>query len=491
MNRIDKNEGEKQSIMYDPVCGMKVSPEAAEKQHLCQDYFGIKYMFCSLSCYQVFQMDPQRFAQQEKTDPQVSRCDLCSKAIRDGGETSKVTIRGKIYQFCCPTCASVYTSKIQTDYPKTSEPNEIIERLKSCGLLQWLEEAVQQNASDIFLSVSEPPILKVYGIFKQLDNVALKSEQLSQIIHALLPENKLSKFLEAGEVDMGLDLEGLSRFRVNVFREQNGDAVAIRLLPHKIPTLEELELPDVFQDISRLQRGLVLITGPAGSGKSTTLAALINTINHREEKHIITIEDPIEYVIPSKRSLIHQREIGIHTQSFGDGLRNCLRENPDIIVVGELRDLESISLAIRAAETGHLVFGTLHSGTAIQALTRLLDVFDGERQAQIRIQLAQSLQAICAQRLFKRRDRQGMVVATEILIAILAVRTIIRRNSLIEIQGYIDAGRYEQMHSFKQSIQALIDAGIVDTDVLQQAEDSPIPRLPYPQKFLKRFERKV
>lgn len=478
-------------ILHDPVCGMEVVPEAAEKQHLCQDYAGIRYMFCSLACYQVFQMDPQRFAQQEKTDAQASRCDLCSKAIRDGDETSKVTIRDKVYQFCCPTCASEYTSKIQTDSLRISEPNDKIEGLKSCGLLQWLEEAVQQNASDIFLSVAEPPILKVYGIFKQLDSAVLKQERLSKIIQALLPEEKLAKFSQTGEVDMGLGLEGLSRFRVNVFREKNGDAVAIRPLPHKIPTLKELRLPNVFQDISRLRRGLVLMTGPAGTGKSTTLAALIDTINQREEKHIITIEDPIEYVIPSKRSLIHQREIGIHTQSFSDGLRNCLRENPDIIVVGELRDLESISLAIRAAETGHLVFGTLHSGTAIQSLTRLLDVFDGERQAQIRIQLAQSLQAICAQRLFKRQDLPGMIVATEVLIATLAVRTVIRTNRLSELHGYIEMGRYEQMHSFKQSIQTLIDAGLVDTDALGEAEDSPIPRLPYPQKFLKRFERKV
>jgi len=474
--------------MKDPVCGMEVVPEAAEKQRLYQDYAGTRYVFCSLSCYQVFQMDPQRFIRQEKKNTQIGLCDLCSKVIQEDDRISKLNIGGKAYRFCCSTCASVYSSKSQADSPGLSEqPSDKIERLKSCGLLQWLEEAVQQNASDIFLSVAHPPILKVYGTFKQLDNVALQEEQLSKIIHALLPENKLSKFIEAGEVDMGLDLEGLSRFRINVFREKNGDAVAIRPLPHKIPRLEELGLPDVFQDISRLQRGLVLITGPAGSGKSTTLAALINTINQREEKHILTIEDPIEYAIPSKRSLIHQREIGIHTQSFSEGLRNCLRENPDIIVVGELRDLESISLAIRAAETGHLVFGTLHSGTAIQALTRLLDVFDAQRQAQIRIQLAQSLQAICAQRLFKRRDIQGMIVATEVLIATLAVRTIIRSNRLSELRGYIEMGRYEQMHSFKHNIQALIDAGTVDTDALREAEDSPIPRLAYPQDLPKRF----
>lgn len=474
--------------MKDPVCGMKVLPEAAEKQRLYHDYAGVRYMFCSLACYQVFQMDPRRFIK-DKTNMQIGRCDLCSKVVCKGDEISKVSIRGKVYHFCCPSCAALYSSKVETTSLKTSESADKIESLKSCGLFQWLEEAVRQNASDIFLSAGEAPILKVYGTFKQLETMALKEERLSKIIHALLAEKKLSRFLDTGEVDMGFDLEGLSRFRVNVFREQNGDAVAIRPLPHEIPTLQELRLPGVFQDISRLKRGLVLITGPAGSGKSSTLAALINTINQRDEKHIVTIEDPIEYVIPSRRSLVHQREIGIHTQSFSDGLRNCLRENPDIIVVGELRDLESISLAIRAAETGHLVFGTLHSGTAIQALTRLIDVFDGERQAQIRIQLAQSLQAICAQRLFKRGDLQGMIVATEVLIATLAVRTIIRTNRLSELSGYIEMGKYEQMHSFKQSIQALIEQGLVDAEALSETENSPIPRLPYPQKFLKRFGR--
>ncbi len=490
MGQSNEEEINKRGVARDPVCGMGVFLEAAQEARLYEDHNGVRYVFCSLACYQVFQMDPQRFLNQEKTAIKTGRCDLCSKIIREDDEVSRLNIRGKAYQFCCPTCASVYSSKIKTDFLKVSEqPVDKIERLKSSGIFQWLEDAVRQNASDIFLSVGELPTLKIYGTFKQLDNVALKSEQLSQIIHALLPERNLSQFLENGEADIGLGVEGLSRFRINVFREQKGDAVAIRPLPYEIPTLEELKLPDVFQDISRLRRGLVLITGPAGSGKSTTLAALINTINQREEKHIITIEDPIEYIIPSKRSLIHQREVGIHTLSFSDGLRNCLRENPDIIVVGELRDLESISLAIRAAETGHLVFGTLHSGTAIQALTRLLDVFNGERQAQIRIQLAQSLQAICAQRLLKRRDMSDIIVATEVLIATLAVRTIIRTNRLSELHGYIEMGRYEQMHSFKESIQALIDAGVVDTDALREAEDSPIPRLPYPQKPPRRFGR--
>ena len=204
--------------------------------------------------------------------------------------------------------------------------------------------------------------------------------------------------MEGKDVDLGLEVKGVSRFRVNIFRHHKGLSVAVRPLPNKILTFSELGLPEVFHDLISLKHGLILITGPAGSGKTTTLASFINAINENEERHIITIEDPIEYLIANKRSLIHQREVGWHTTSFSDGLRSALRESPDIIVVGELRDLESISLALRAAETGHLVLGTLHSGTAVQALTRIIDVFDSVRQEQIMVQLAQSLQCVCSQK---------------------------------------------------------------------------------------------
>jgi twitching motility protein PilT len=234
----------------------------------------------------------------------------------------------------------------------------------------------------------------------------------------------------------------------------------------------------VFEDLAHLKHGLILITGPAGSGKSTTLASFINRINNQEERHIITIEDPVEYFIPHQLSLVHQREVGLHTASFSDGLKSALRENPDVIVIGELRDLESIALAIRAAETGHLVVGTLHSGTSVQAITRLLDVFDVGRQALIRVQLAQSLQAVCSQRLYKKIDGSGMVIATEVLIATLAIRNIIRQQRVHEIRGYMETGMREQMHTFKQSIQVLIKENMVDAScIMESGEENPVPEL--------------
>ena len=214
-----------------------------------------------------------------------------------------------------------------------------------------------------------------------------------------------------------------------------------------------------------------MITGPAGSGKTTTLASFIDTINQNEERHIITIEDPIEYLITNKRSLIHQREVGWHTSSFADGLRSALREDPDIIVVGELRDLESISLCLRAAETGHLVLATLHSGTAVQALTRIIDVFDSVRQEQVMVQLAQSLQCVCSQNLIKRMDKPGMVLATEILIGTLAISNLIRQNRIYEIRGYMETGQAEKMHTFKKSIAPLIEPGIIDKEQVTDVKE--------------------
>lgn len=363
----------------------------------------------------------------------------------------------------------IYPILTKTD-PLIMQPSSIVEQLQQCGLFSWIEKAVSQNASDLFLSVGEQPTLKIYDSFKRIDGEFLNDNQLSEIIEALIPSQKKERYLNGYEVDIGLDLPGDFRFRVNIFRQHKGMALAIRPLPYRIPTIEELKLPDIFYDISRLARGLVLVTGPAGSGKSTTLASLINMINERDERHIVTIEDPIEYLIPNKRALIHQREVGCHTHSFSDGLRSALRENPDIIVVGELRDLESISLAIRAAETGHLVLGTMHTGEAIQAITRILDAFDSGRQSQIRIQLAQSFKAICSQRLLKRVDGNGMIVATEVLIGTLAVRNIIRENRVQELRGYMETGRAERMHTFQQNIRELIENKYIDPNMLQEME---------------------
>ena len=359
-----------------------------------------------------------------------------------------------------------------------------LNQLNECGLLSWLHKGVLLHASDLFLSDGEAPVLKIYGTFKRLIENAVTTEKLLKIINVILPAEKLEQFQNGQEVDIGLDVPGCSRFRLNIFRHQTGMTIAIRPIPYKIPEMKELGLPPVFRDLAHLKHGLILITGPAGSGKSTTLASFINQINQKEELHIITIEDPVEYFIEPKRSLVHQREVGVHTASFSDGLKSALRENPDIIVVGELRDLESITLAISAAETGHLVVGTLHSGSAVQAITRLLDVFEVGRQALIRVQLAQSLQAICSQRLYKRSDGSGMVVATEVLIATLAIRNIIRGQRVHEIRGYMETGMREQMHTFKQSIQVLVNQKLVDTScMMDSGEESPVPELPLVSMF--------
>ena len=352
------------------------------------------------------------------------------------------------------------------------------EAIKECGLFSWLNEAVCSHASDLFLSEGEQPTLKIYGIFRRLVDSVVTTEKLNKILLAILSPQKLEQYQNGQEVDMGLDCPGCSRFRLNIFRHLTGMTIAVRPIPYEIPVMRELGLPPVFENLARLKQGLILITGPAGSGKSTTLASFINRINQQDERHIITIEDPVEYFIPPQRSIIHQREVGRHTTSFSDGLKNALRENPDVIVVGELRDLESIGLAVRAAETGHLVVGTLHSGTAVQAITRLLDVFDSGRQALLRVQLAQSLQAVCAQRLYKKADGSGMVVATEVLIATFAIRNIIRAQRNQEIRGYMATGMREQMHTFKQSIQVLIDENLVDAScLLESGEENPVPEL--------------
>jgi len=338
-------------------------------------------------------------------------------------------------------------------------------------LSSWFQEAVIQGASDLFVSVGEPPTLKIYGVFKKLSDQIIDHQTVERFIKYTLPPNKLTELSEGKDVDLGLEINGVSRFRVNVFRHHKGLSVAVRPLPSKIPSFSDLGLPKVFYDLTGLKHGLVLITGPAGSGKTTTLASFINAINQNEERHIITIEDPIEYIIANKRSLIHQREVGWHTISFAEGLRSSLRESPDIIVVGELRDLKSISLALRAAETGHLVLGTLHSGTAVQALTRIIDVFDSIRQQQVMVQLAQSLQCVCSQNLIRRIDKPGMALATEILIGTLAISNLIRQNRVHEIHGYMETGKAEKMHTFKQSIAELVESRIIEKEQVSEVKE--------------------
>jgi len=389
-------------------------------------------------------------------------CDLCSRVIKVKEESRELEVSGKVFTFCCKSCESSFLSKDLSQ--GLSSPFLTHQLGEANPLFSWLKEAAVQEASDLFISVGEAPTLKIFGVFKKLSSQILDHQTVEEFIRSILPQNKFVEFNEGKDIDSGLEIKNVSRFRINIFRHHKGLSLAVRPLPKTIRSFTDLKLPEIFHQLACLKHGLILITGPAGSGKTTTLASLIDAINRKEERHIITIEDPIEYLIENKCSLIHQREVGWHTASFSDGLRSALRENPDIIVVGELRDLESISLALRAAETGHLVLGTLHSGTAIQALTRIIDIFDSVRQSQVMVQLAQSLQCVCSQNLMKRADMPGMILATEVLVGTLAVSNLIRQNRVHEIRGYMETGQAENMHTFKQSIERLSQSGMIEKE---------------------------
>ena len=402
--------------------------------------------------------------------------DLSARPLSLNEAAEKLAHKGAPCQVRCKLCGEII-SDAHGNPPSLDIHGIAPAELINTPAYRWLKMAVERQASDLFLSAAEPPMIKAFNKFIALQPEPLSPEEISLIITELLPEKKLAEFHAGTDVDIGIDVDGFSRFRVNAFRQLNGDSLALRPLPYRIPTMGELLLPEVLRELSLLTHGLILVTGTTGSGKSTTLAAMIDMINQRDQKHIITIEDPIEYIIPPRFSLIHQREVGTHVASFADGLRSALREHPDIIVVGELRDLDSISLAVRAAETGHLVLGTLHSGSAVQAITRLTDVFDSHRQSQIRIQLSQSLQAVISQRLFKRRDKTGMAVATEIMIVTLAMRTLIRENRIQEMRGFMETGAREQMHTLRQSVEERIREGILDEQCLTDLNESPVHEL--------------
>ncbi|MEK5078938.1 type IV pilus twitching motility protein PilT [Solibacillus sp. FSL W7-1436] len=324
-----------------------------------------------------------------------------------------------------------------------------------------LRRAYDEKVSDLHVTIGIPPVYRVNGQLKQFGDVNVTAEMVEQMIHQILPEYKLSEFEEKGETDFNYSLEGLCRFRVNAYHQRNAGAIAARLVSSQIPTIESLNMPRVLYDMSEKPQGLILVTGPTGSGKSTTLAAMIDYINETKSKHIITLEDPIEYLHSHKKSVVNQREIGIDTNSFANGLRAALRQDPDIILVGEMRDLETISTAITAAETGHLVFATLHTSSAPTTIDRIIDVFPPHQQGQIRIQLANVLQGIISQRLFIRKDAAGRVAATEILIGVPAVTNLIRNEKVHQIPSIMQTGRALGMHTLETSVQSLVSSGQV------------------------------
>ncbi|EMT46348.1 type IV pilus twitching motility protein PilT [Anoxybacillus flavithermus] len=329
-----------------------------------------------------------------------------------------------------------------------------------------LRAAFELKASDIHVTVGIPPIFRINGDLKRYGQETLSPADTEQMAKAIVPEKLWPYVDEAGEVDLSYSLPGVSRFRVNVFKQRGCISLAIRIVPTKIPTLDELQLPDVLKKMVTKPQGLILVTGPTGSGKSTTLAAMIDYMNKTMRKHIITLEDPIEYVHKHGSCIIDQREVGTDTNSFANGLRAALRQDPDVILVGEMRDLETIQTAVTAAETGHLVFGTLHTSSAPATIDRIIDVFPPEQQGQIRIQLATVLVSIISQRLFPRAQNNGRIAATEILINNAAVANLIRNGKIHQIPSIMQTSRALGMHTLETSMKELVQQGLIAKEVV-------------------------
>jgi len=324
--------------------------------------------------------------------------------------------------------------------------------------------ALENKASDLHLSAGEPPMLRIHGEMIKIEMPPLTRDEVHRMIYDILNDQQRKVFEEDLELDFSFNLGDMGRFRVNVFRQLRGEAAVFRAIPTRIPTFEELNLPPVLKEIARLEKGLVLVTGPTGSGKSTTLAAMIDLINTEEKGHIITIEDPIEFVHPSKSCLVNQRELGPHTKSFANALRSALREDPDVILVGEMRDLETISLALTAAETGHLVFATLHTSGAPKTVDRIIDVFPAAQQNQVRAMFAESIQAVITQALFRRKDGKGRVAAFEIMIATPAVRNLIREAKIAQIPSIMQTSRAIGMQTMEAACQDLVNRNLVNRE---------------------------
>ena len=316
---------------------------------------------------------------------------------------------------------------------------------------------VEQGASDLHLTSGSQPILRVGGELQRIRYQTLENDELKKMLYEITTEYKVKEFEETGDIDFAYEIPGLSRYRANFFVQTNGVAAVFRQIPDTILTTEQLGLPNVLNKLPMLPKGLVLVTGPTGSGKSTTLAALVDYANTHRKDHILTIEDPVEFVHKSKNCVVNHREVGSHTKSFAAALRAALREDPDIILVGEMRDLETISLACEAASTGHLVLGTVHTQSAAKTVDRIIDVFPHEQQEQIRATLADSLQAVVSQTLFKRRDGKGRCAALEILIVTPAVRNLIRDNKTFQIHTVLQTGKKYGMQSLDDAIMDLLN----------------------------------
>lgn len=329
-----------------------------------------------------------------------------------------------------------------------------------------------QGASDLHLVAGQPPALRINGEMERVKYKVLDNNELRGMLYEIAPEDKIKVFEETGDVDFGYEIQGLARYRANFFLQKYGVGAVFRQIPSVIMSAEQLGLPPVISKLATLPRGLVLVTGPTGSGKSTTLAAVIDVANRVRKDHIITVEDPIEFVHKSQSCIVNHREVGLHTKNFSSALRGALREDPDIILVGEMRDLETISLAIEAASTGHLVFGTLHTSSAAKTVDRIIEVFPATQQAQIRSTLSDSIRAVVSQVLFKRIDQKGRVAALEILIATPAVRNLIREAKTHQVPGMVQTGKKYGMQLLDDAILDLYTKGTISAeDAYTKAND--------------------
>jgi len=330
-----------------------------------------------------------------------------------------------------------------------------------------LQFAVSKEASDIHIAAGSAPIFRIHGTLKRVDGKIVSAEQTDSLIREILDDEQKLDLDKNRELDFAYALPGVARFRTNVYHQLRGKSIAFRIIPEKIRTLQDLNCPAGVYKMAREQEGLVLVTGPTGSGKSTTLAGMIDLINTEKSYHIITVEDPIEYVYPGRNCLINQRELGHHTHSFANALRAALREDPDVILIGEMRDLETISLALTAAETGHLVFATLHTNSAAETVNRVVDVFPAGQQAQIRTQFADSLLGVVSQRLIPTMDGNGRVAAMEIMFATPAAKNLIREGKTHQIPSVIQTGIQFGMQSMDQSLMKFVQDRKISLDQAQ------------------------